>query len=87
MAGWPQVRRAGNGGSDGLGLGTTLIVGDATAPWEVLANPVGPDIVDAVHLYPLKFRRLEGSGIRRHDPIANGYSARYSEIVNCWAIK
>ena len=48
MAGWPQARRAGNGGSDGRGLGTTLIVGDATAPLEDVADPVGPDMMRCI---------------------------------------
>ena len=77
------MRRAGNGGSDGLGLGTTLIVGDATAPLEVVANSVGPDTMRCLRTCPLKFRRLEGSGIRRHDPIANGCSTGYGEMIDC----
>lgn len=51
---------------------------------EVLANPVGPDILGSGRSYPLKFRRLEGSETCWHASIANGYSTRYGEIVNCY---
>jgi hypothetical protein len=43
-AGWANVRRAGRRNLDGAGLGATLIVGDARALWEALANPVGLDV-------------------------------------------
>jgi hypothetical protein len=77
------MRRAGHGGFGGPGLGTTLISSNAKAPWEVLANPVGPDMVRCIQSYPLKFRWLQDSGTCRNAPIANGYSTRYSEMINC----
>ena len=82
-AGWPQMRWEGNGDFGRLGLGTTLIDGDAKAQWEALANSVGPDMVRCIQSYPLKFRWLQDSGTCRNASIANGYSTRYSEMINC----
>jgi len=39
----------------------------------------------SIPTYPLNFRRLQLSLTSRRAPIANGYSTRYSEIVNCSA--
>lgn len=66
-----------------LGLGTALIIGNGKAPWEVLANEVGPDISGLVRSSPLNFRRLEGSKARRHATVANGYHNRYGKVRNC----
>jgi hypothetical protein len=79
-----HVRRDANWNSDDPGFGTTLITSNAKAPREILANPVGPDMLDSMTSYPVNFTRLERSETRRHAPIANGYSNRYSEILLCY---
>jgi hypothetical protein len=73
---WAGEGAAGRRSLDGPGLGATLIVGDARALWEALANPVGLDVWESGRACPLKFRRLEGSEIRRHASVASGDSAR-----------
>jgi hypothetical protein len=76
------MRWGGNGDFGRLGLGTTLIDGDAKAQWEALANPVGPDMMLCIQSYPLKFRWLQDSGTCRNAPMVNGYSTRYGEMIN-----
>jgi hypothetical protein len=39
--------------------------------WEVLADLVGPDMVNSGGSYPWKFCQLQGSATRRNAPIAN----------------
>lgn len=83
----PHMRRGVSRNFDDPGLGTTLIVGNAKAPLEDLANPVGPDMMRSIQSYPLNLRRLEGLETRRRAPIANGYFTKYSGTVNCLAEK
>ena len=52
-------------------------------PWEVVANRVGSDIVSGRQSYPLNFRQLEENDAQPNAPFADGYSTRYSEIINC----
>jgi hypothetical protein len=60
-----------------------LIIRKATSPWEVVANRVGSDIVSERQSYPLNFRQFEEKDTRPNAPFADGYSTRYSEIINC----
>jgi hypothetical protein len=61
----------------------TSIITNANAPWKFLANPVDPDTMPSIPSYPLKFRWLECSKTRRRAPIANGYSTKYGEMIDC----
>ena len=77
-----HVRRTSNWNLDDPGLGTTLLISNAKTPWKILADSVGSDIVSEVQLYPLNFRSLEEKGSQPNAPYANGYSTRYSKIIN-----
>jgi hypothetical protein len=59
-----------------------LIIRKAKSPWGVVANRVGSDIVSGGQSYPLNFRQLEEKDTRPNAPFAEGYSTRYSEIIN-----
>jgi hypothetical protein len=59
------------------------MISKAETPLEVLVYPVGPDIMGIDWSNPLKFRQLEDSVARRQASIANGYSTRYSKLVDC----
>jgi hypothetical protein len=83
IAPWPHVRRAANKNFDKLGLGASLIISNSKAPWDVLANSVGSDIVNENQSYPLNFRQLEEKDTRPNAPVANGYSTSYGEITKC----
>ena len=63
----------------------TLIIHHAKTPRNVLASPVGQDIMASTQSYPLKFRQLKYSNTRSQALIANGYPTRYCEIRNCSA--
>ena len=79
----PHVRRTSNRNLDTPGFDTTVIITNAKTPWEAVANSVGSDIVNKRQSYPLNLRQLEEKNTRPNAPFANGYSTRYSEIINC----
>jgi hypothetical protein len=64
-----------------------LIIANAKTSSDVLANPVGPDIMACGQFYPQHFRHLQSSQTRRRAPIANGYSTGYNGTVNYWPQK
>jgi hypothetical protein len=49
---------------------------------EVVANSVGSEIMSERQSYPLNLRTLEEKDTRPNAPVENGYSTRYSEIIN-----
>jgi hypothetical protein len=51
----PHLRLAVNANSDKLGRNTTMIISNPKAPWNVLADSVGSDIVTQRWSYPLNF--------------------------------
>jgi hypothetical protein len=61
---------------------TTEDVWPIAHPWEVVANRVDSDIVSERQSYPLNFRQLKEKDTRPNAPFADGYSTRYSEIIN-----
>jgi hypothetical protein len=63
------VRWGVNKNFDKRGLGTALIISNAKAPWDVLANPVGSDMMRSIPTYPLNFRRLQLSLTSRRAPL------------------
>jgi hypothetical protein len=79
----PHVRRRCNQNFDGPGVGSALNIRKAKSPWEVVANRVGSDILSERDSYPLNLRQLEEKDTRPNAPFADGYSTRYSEIINC----
>jgi hypothetical protein len=60
-----------------------MIISNAKALWNVLANPVASDIIAESQSYPLNFSQLEEKDTRPNAPVANGYSTKYSETINC----
>jgi hypothetical protein len=80
------VQRTANWISDAPGFGSTSIITNAKTPWEVVANPVGPDILGERQSYPLNFRQLEGNKTRPNAPVADGYSTSYSEITKLFGV-
>jgi hypothetical protein len=59
-----------------------LIIRKAKSPWGVAADSVGSDIVSGRQSYPLNFRQLKEKDARPNAPFADGYSTRYSGIIN-----
>jgi hypothetical protein len=65
----------------------TWNISNAKAPWEVVANSVDPVIVNDSPSPPLNFSQLEAKDTLPNAPFANGYSTRYSEIINLFCQK
>jgi hypothetical protein len=53
----PHPRRDVNANFYKLSRDTTMIISDAEALWNVLANPVGSDVIAERQSYPLNFRQ------------------------------
>lgn len=79
----PHVRRDFTINFDKLGIDTTLIIRKSKASLKALADSVGSDIARESQSFPLIFTQLEEKDTRPNAPFADGYSTRYSEIINC----